>query len=244
MTLTERTEAQARWSAPWWQQGVIYQIYPRSFQDANGDGIGDLKGITQRLDYLSWLGIDPIWLSPIFPSPMLDFGYDISDYSDIDPMFGSLADFDELVSAAHRRGLKVILDFVPNHTSDRHPWFQESRRDRTNIRRAWYVWRDPASDGGPPNNWLSEFGGPAWEYDAATGQYYYHAFLSQQPDLNWRNPALREAMHDVLRFWLKRGVDGFRIDVLHHLVEDAELRNNPPNPSYGPGMRPSSALLP
>jgi len=244
MTLTERTEAQARWSAPWWQQGVIYQIYPRSFQDANGDGIGDLKGITQRLDYLSWLGIDAIWLSPIFPSPMLDFGYDISDYSDIDPMFGSLADFDELVSAAHRRGLKVILDFVPNHTSDRHPWFQESRRDRTNIRRAWYVWRDPASDGGPPNNWLSEFGGPAWEYDAATGQYYYHAFLSQQPDLNWRNPALREAMHDVLRFWLKRGVDGFRIDVLHHLVEDAELRNNPPNPSYGPGMRPSSALLP
>jgi alpha-glucosidase len=244
MNLAERAEKPARWDAAWWQHGVIYQIYPRSFQDANGDGIGDLKGITQRLDYLTWLGVDAIWLSPIFPSPMRDFGYDISDYTDIAPIFGSLADFDELLAAAHRRGLKLILDFVPNHTSDRHPWFQESRRERENACRDWYVWRDPAPDGGPPNNWLSEFGGSAWEYDAASGQYYYHAFLSEQPDLNWRNPALRDAMHDVLRFWLKRGVDGFRIDVLHHLIEDAGFRNNPPNPNYGPGMRPSSALLP
>jgi alpha-glucosidase len=237
-------EAPTAAKGAWWQRGVIYQVYPRSFQDSNGDGIGDLKGITQRLDYLTWLGVDAVWLSPIYPSPMLDFGYDISDYTAVDPIFGTLADFDELVLAAHRRGLKLILDFVPNHTADLHCWFQESRRDRRNSYRDWYIWRDPASDGGPPNNWLSEFGGSAWEYDAATDQYYYHAFLKQQPDLNWRNPALREAMYDVLRFWLNRGVDGFRIDVLHHLIEDAAFRDNPPNPNYCPGMRPSSALLP
>jgi alpha-glucosidase len=175
---------------------------------------------------------------------MLDFGYDISDYTGIDPIVGTLADFDELVREAHRRDLKLILDFVPNHTSDQHPWFQMARSSRSHPCRDWYVWRDPAPDGGPPNNWLSEFGGSAWEYDAETGQYYYHAFLKEQPDLNWRNPALRAAMYDVLRFWLERGVDGFRIDVLHHLIEDAAFRDNPPNPNYGPGMRPSSALLP
>lgn len=244
MSLAMHAEAPTAAKGAWWQRGVIYQVYPRSFQDSNGDGIGDLKGIIQRLDYLTWLGVDAVWLSPIYPSPMLDFGYDISDYTAVDPIFGTLADFDELVLAAHRRGLKLILDFVPNHTADLHRWFQESRRDRRNSYRDWYIWRDPAPDGGPPNNWLSEFGGSAWEYDAATEQYYYHAFLKQQPDLNWRNPALREAMYEVLRFWLNRGVDGFRIDVLHHLIEDAAFRDNPPNPNYGPGMRPSSALLP
>jgi alpha-glucosidase len=227
----------------WWQRGVIYQIYPRSFQDSNGDGIGDLKGIRQRLDHLAWLGVDAIWLSPIFPSPMKDFGYDIADFVDIDSIFGALADFDALLDDVHRHGLKLILDFVPNHTSDLHPWFQESRRDRRNPKRDWYVWRDPASDGGPPNNWLSEFGGSAWEFDEASGQYYYHAFLKEQPDLNWRNPDMVHAMHNVLRFWFDRGVDGFRIDVLHHLIEDGQFRDNPPNPEFEPGMRPSHALL-
>jgi alpha-glucosidase len=227
----------------WWQRGVIYQIYPRSFQDSNGDGVGDLPGIIGRLDYLQRLGVDAIWLSPIYPSPMADFGYDISDFTAIDPLFGTLADFDELIAQARARNLKVILDFVPNHTSDRHPWFAESRRDRHSARRDWYVWRDPAPGGGPPSNWLSEFGGSAWEFDTTTGQYYYHAFLKEQPDLNWRNPAVQRAMHDVLRFWLARGVDGFRIDVVHHLVEDAAFRDNPPNPAFEHGMRPSHALL-
>src|SRR3712207_4707640 len=173
----------------WWQRGVVYQIYPRSFQDTNGDGIGDLPGIIERLDYLVALGIDAIWISPIYPSPMADFGYDVSDYCDIDPIFGTLADFDALIAEAHRLGIKVILDYVPNHSSDRHPWFVESRSSKQNARRDWYIWRDPAPDGGPPTNWLSEFGGPAWEFDGTTGQYYYHAYLTQQPDLNWRNPA-------------------------------------------------------
>jgi len=236
-------DAEASLTAAWWQRGVVYQIYPRSFQDSNGDGIGDLRGIVERLDHLTWLGVDALWLSPIFPSPMKDFGYDISNFVDIDPIFGQLADFDHLASEAHRRGLKLILDFVPNHTSDKHPWFQEARRDRRDPRRNWYIWRDPAADGGPPNNWLSEFGGSAWEHDEATGQYYYHAFLKEQPDLNWRNPDLVHAMHSVLRFWFDRGVDGFRIDVLHHLVEDAAFRDNPLNPEFAPGMRPSHALL-
>lgn len=227
----------------WWQRGVIYQIYPRSFQDSNGDGIGDLPGIIARLDYLQWLGVDAIWLSPIYPSPMADFGYDISDFTGIDSAFGTLRDFDELVAQAHARGLKVILDFVPNHTSDRHPWFLESRRDRNSTRRDWYVWRDPSPGSRPPNNWLSEFGGSAWEHDPRTAQYYYHAFLKEQPDLNWRNPAVQRAMHAVLRFWLERGVDGFRIDVVHHLLEDAAFRDNPPNPEFEQGMRPSHALL-
>ena len=229
-------------SHAWWERGVIYQIYPRSFQDSNGDGIGDLPGVTQRLDYLVWLGVDAIWLSPFYPSPMADFGYDVSDYCDVDPVFGTLADFDRLVAAAHARGIKVIVDFVPNHTSDQHPWFLESRKDRSNPKRDWYIWRDCAPDGGPPNNWLSEFGGPAWTKDETTGQYYYHAYLPQQPDLNWRNPLVREAMYAALHFWLRRGVDGFRLDTIHHLFEDEALRDNPPNPHFRAGMAPTRVL--
>ncbi|HLH87245.1 MAG TPA: alpha-amylase family glycosyl hydrolase [Xanthobacteraceae bacterium] len=228
----------------WWQAAVLYQIYPRSFADTNRDGIGDLPGILERLTYLVELGVDALWLSPIFPSPMADFGYDIADYTGIDPLFGSLADFDALVAAAHRSGIKVILDLVPNHTSDRHPWFANSRRSRNDPQRDWYIWRDPAPDGGPPNNWLSEFGGSAWQLDPPTGQYYYHAFLPQQPDLNWRNDQVRAAIHDVMRFWLARGVDGFRIDVIWHLIKDAEFRDNPPNPAYVPGRPPHERLLP
>ncbi len=220
----------------WWQHGVVYQIYPRSFQDTDGDGVGDLTGIHQRLDYLSWLGIDAIWISPIFPSPMADFGYDVSDYCGIDPLFGSLADFDALVAAAHARNIKVILDFVPNHTSDHHPWFIKSRASRDNPKRDWYIWRDGKAGGAPPNNWVSQFGGPAWTPDAATGQFYLHSFLAQQPDLNWRNPDVRTAMYDALRFWLDRGVDGFRVDVLWLLIKDAALRDNPPNPAYVPAQ--------
>jgi alpha-glucosidase len=228
----------------WWKNGIVYQIYPRSFQDSDGDGIGDLRGIRQRLDYLVSLGVDAVWISPIYPSPMADFGYDISDYEGIDARFGTLADFDELVRGAHARRLKVILDFVPNHTSDRHPWFTQSRASRQDPKRDWYLWRDPAPDGGPPNNWLSNFGGPAWTLDAATGQYYLHSFLREQPDLNWRNPAVRAAMYEALRFWLRRGVDGFRIDVLYHLVKDAAFRDNPANPAFVPGGDPSHSLLP
>ena len=215
---------------------MIYQIYPRSFQDTNGDGIGDLKGIERRLDYLASLGVDAIWISPIYPSPMADFGYDVADYCGVDPRFGTLADFDDLLAQAHARGLKVLLDFVPNHTSDRHPWFVESRSSRDNPKRDWYIWRDPAPDGGPPNNWISDFGGSAWEWDEATGQYYYHAFLKEQPDLNWRNPAVQAAMYDVMRFWFDRGVDGFRIDVLWHMIKAADFPDNPPNPAYQPAM--------
>ncbi|SEN44009.1 oligo-1,6-glucosidase/alpha-glucosidase [Sphingomonas gellani] len=221
---------------PWWRTGSIYQIYPRSFQDTDGDGIGDLAGITQRLDYLVDLGIDAVWISPIFPSPMADFGYDVADYVGIDPRFGTLDDFDRLLAAAHTRGLRVLLDFVPNHSSDRHPWFVESRSSRTNPKRDWYIWRDAKPDGSPPNNWISDFGGPAWEWDAATGQYYSHAFLPQQPDLNWRNPAVVDAMLDAMRFWLERGVDGFRIDVLWHMVKHAEFIDNPLNPDWHAGM--------
>jgi alpha-glucosidase len=216
----------------WWKRGVVYQVYPRSFQDTNRDGIGDLEGIRRRLDYLAWLGVDAIWIAPIFPSPMADFGYDVADYCDIDPLFGTLDDFDRLVDEVHRRGLKLILDFVPNHTSDQHPWFRESRSSRSNARRDWYIWRDAAPGGGPPNNWISNFGGPAWKWDEATGQYYFHAFLNEQPDLNWRNPEVRAAMYDALRFWLDRGVDGFRVDVIWHLIKDAAFRDNPPNPGY------------
>jgi alpha-glucosidase len=216
----------------WWKRGIIYQVYPRSFQDTNGDGIGDLAGIRQRLGYLQWLGVDALWISPIFLSPMADFGYDVADYCAVDPIFGTLADFDSLVEDAHRRGLRIILDFVPNHTSNQHPWFRESRASRDSPKRDWYIWRDPAADGGPPNNWVSNFGGSAWEFDARTEQYYYHAFLKEQPDLNWRNPAVREAMYDVLRFWLDRGVDGFRVDVIWHLIKDGGFRDNPINPAY------------
>jgi alpha-glucosidase len=188
-----------------------------------------------ELDYLVELGIDAIWLSPIFTSPMADFGYDVADYCGIDPIFGTLGDFDRLLAAVHGKGLKLILDFVPNHTSDRHPWFIESRSSISSARRDWYIWRDPKPDGGPLNNWVSEFGGPAWTFDEASGQYYYHAYLSQQPDLNWRNPAVRTAMLDVLRFWLEHGVDGFRVDAIHHLFEDPLLRDNPENPAWRAG---------
>jgi alpha-glucosidase len=222
-------------SAEWWKTGIIYQVYPRSFQDADGDGVGDLEGIRRRLVHLKDLGVDAVWISPFFRSPMADFGYDISDYTAVDPLFGALVDFDALAAHAHDLGLKLILDFVPNHTSDLHPWFLESRASRTSRRRDWYIWKDPAPGGGPPNNWLSTFGGSGWEWDEASGQYYYHAFLKQQPDLNWRNPAVRAAMYDVLRFWLDRGVDGFRVDVLWHLIKDAAFRDNPPNPSWRPG---------
>ncbi len=228
----------------WWQHGVFYQIYPRSFQDSDADGVGDIRGIIDRLPYLLALGIDAIWLSPIFPSPMADFGYDISDYTGVDPLFGTTGDLEALVDAAHAASLKVILDLVPNHTSNQHPWFVESRHSKENAKRDWYIWRDPAPDAGPPNNWLSEFGGSAWQYDAATGQYYYHAFLSEQPDLNWRNPAVRQAIHDVMRFWLRKGVDGFRVDVIWHLIKDADFRDNPPNPAFREGRPPHERILP
>ena len=228
----------------WWQRGIVYQVYPRSFMDANCDGIGDLPGILSRLDYLRWLGVDALWLSPIYPSPMKDFGYDVADYMAVDPVFGTLEDFDRLVAAAHARSLKLILDFVPNHTSDQHWWFRESRASRHNPRRDWYLWRDPAPGGGPPNNWLSCFGGSAWQLDEATGQYYYHAFLPEQPDLNWRNPEVVQAMLGVLRFWLERGVDGFRVDVLWHLVKDEHFRDNPCNDAWCEGMDPYQALIP
>lgn len=229
---------------PWWKSGLLYQVYPRSFQDSNGDGVGDLRGVIERLPYISELGVDAVWLSPIFPSPMVDFGYDISDYTGIDPLFGTLDDFDALVVAAHDRGLKVILDLVPNHTSDQHAWFVESRSSKSNAKRDWYIWQDPRSEGGPPTNWISEFGGSSWEFDTHTGQYYYHAFLSAQPDLNWRNPDVRKAIHDVMRFWLRRGVDGFRVDVMWHLVKDHLLRDNPPNPDFISGRQPYERLLP
>ena len=228
----------------WWQSAVLYQVYPRSFQDSDGDGVGDLPGIIERLPYLSDLGVDALWLSPIFVSPMADFGYDISDYTAIDPLFGNLCDFDALLAAAHARSIKVLLDFVPNHTSDRHPWFLESRSSRGNLKRDWYIWRDLAPDSGPPNNWLSEFGGSAWAFDERTGQYYYHAFLAAQPDLNWRNDDVRAAMHDVMRFWLRRGVDGFRVDVIWHLIKDAAFRDDPPNPDFRDGEPPHRRLLP
>jgi alpha-glucosidase len=211
----------------WWRDGVIYQIYPRSFADSNGDGVGDLAGILSKLDYLQWLGIDAIWLSPIYPSPLADFGYDVSNYHDIDPVFGSLADLDRLVSEAHARGIRVILDMVMNHTSDQHPWFIESRSSRDNPKRDWYLWRDPRQ-GREPNNWESIFGGKAWEWDERTGQYYLHLFVPGQPDLNWRNPQVQAAMFDECRFWLERGVDGFRLDVAHMLVKADGLPDNPP----------------
>lgn len=215
----------------WWQSAVIYQIYPRSFKDSNGDGIGDLQGIIDKLDYLKGtpqsLDVDAIWISPIYPSPMADFGYDVANYVDIDPMFGDLATFDRLLEEAHQRDLRVILDFVPNHTSDEHPWFIESKSSRENPKRDWYIWRDAKSDGSPPNNWVSMFGGKAWTWDATTEQYYLHLFHSKQPDLNWRNSEVITGMKDVLRFWLERGVDGFRMDVVGFIIKDEILRDNP-----------------
>jgi alpha-glucosidase len=218
----------------WWRAAVIYQIYPRSFADANADGVGDLRGISGRLDYVAGLGVDAVWLSPIFRSPMADFGYDVADYRDIDPIFGTLAALDTLVSEAHARGLRVILDLVPNHSSDEHPWFVDARSSRTSMHRDWYVWRDPAPDGGPPNNWQSYFGGPAWEWDEPSGQYYLRVFHRKQPDLNWRNPEVRTAMYEVMRFWFDRGIDGFRIDVLWLLIKDAEFRDAQPHAPADP----------
>ena len=228
----------------WWQDGIIYQIYPRSYQDSNGDGVGDLKGIIGKLDHLKWLGIKAIWISPIYPSPMADFGYDISDYTGIWPTFGTMADFDELLQQVHKAGMKLILDLVPNHSSDEHPWFLESRSSRDNPKRDWYIWKDAKPDGSPPNNWLSVFGGPAWEWDEKTKQYYYHAFLVKQPDLNWRNPEVEKAMHDIMRFWLARGVDGFRVDAMWHMVKDLQWRDNPRNPDYKEYMGTYEQLLP
>jgi alpha-glucosidase len=213
---------------PWWSEGVIYQIYPRSFADSNADGIGDLSGIESRLDYLEWLGVDGIWLNPIMPSPNADWGYDVSDYLDVHPDLGTLDDLDRLVAAARDRGIRVLLDLVPNHTSDRHAWFEEARSERANGRRTWYVWSDPKPDGSPPNNWLSAFGGPAWTLDERSGQYYHHGFLPEQPDLNWWNADVREEFDRILRFWFDRGVAGFRIDVAHRIVKDEALRDNPP----------------
>jgi alpha-glucosidase len=229
-------------SALWWQYGILYEVYPRSFQDANGDGIGDLRGILQRLDYLAELGIGAVWIAPFYPSPMADFGYDIADYCNVDSIFGTLEDFDALLKAIHERGLKLILDFVPNHTSDQHPWFLESRSSLTNPKRDWYLWRDPAPDGGPPNNWMSNFGGPGWTRDGS--QYYYHSFLKQQPDVNWRNPEVRQAMFDVLRFWLDRGVDGFRVDVMWMMIKDDQYRDNPVNPATFSDSPAAVRLLP
>ncbi|TVR24484.1 MAG: DUF3459 domain-containing protein [Anaerolineaceae bacterium] len=219
----------------WWKNGVIYQIYPRSFMDSSGDGIGDLRGAHARLDYLVDLGIDAIWFSPIFPSPQADFGYDVADYTGIHHEYGTQADFDALLTAAHARGIKIILDLVPNHTSSAHRWFVESRSSRDNPKRDWYIWKDPKPDGSPPNNWLSYFGGPAWTFDAHTGQYYMHNFDPGQPELNWRNPDMVAALFDDIRFWLRRGVDGFRIDVIDRIIKDAEFRDNPPNPNWKPG---------
>jgi alpha-glucosidase len=228
----------------WWQKEIIYQIYPRSFQDSDGDGIGDLKGIISRLDHLEWLGVKAVWISPIYPSPMKDFGYDISDHTSVDPMFGTMEDLDKLMDELHSRDMKLIMDLVPNHTSDQHPWFKASRSSKDDPKRDWYLWYDPLEDGSEPNNWLSVFGGSAWEWDEATGQFYYHAFLKEQPDLNWRNPEVQEAMFDVMRFWLDKGVDGFRVDVMWHMIKDEKLRNNPVNSEYAPHMPTYEELLP
>ena len=216
--------------ADWWRGAVIYQIYPRSFQDSNGDGIGDLSGIIHRLPYVAELGVDAIWISPFFRSPMLDFGYDVSDYRDIDPMFGTLGDFDALIERAHALGLRVIIDLVMSHTSAQHTWFKESRASRDNAKSDWYVWADPKPDGSPPNNWLSIFGGSAWEWDAERMQYYLHNFLTEQPDLNFHNNDVQNELLDITRFWLERGVDGFRLDTVNFYVHDKELRDNPPLP--------------
>jgi alpha-glucosidase len=213
---------------PWWKTATVYQIYPRSFLDTDGDGVGDLEGVRRRLGHLVRLGVDALWLSPIYPSPMSDFGYDVSDYCDVAPVFGDLDALDALVAEAHDLGLRVILDWVPNHTSDQHPWFVDSRSGRDSPRRDWYVWRDSAPDGGPPNNWIRAWSDlPAWTYDEATGQWYLHLFLAEQPDLNWGNPQVEAAMHDVLRFWLDRGIDGFRMDVVHCIGKDPELGDDP-----------------
>ena len=225
-TVSDRHDAPSS-SDPWWKHAVIYEIYPRSFQDSNGDGIGDINGITSRLDYLKDLGVDAIWITPMYPSPQIDFGYDIADYEKIDPQYGTMADFDHLSSEAHKRNIRIIMDWVPNHTSDQNPWFLESRSSRDNPKRDWYIWRDGKGPGQPPNNWQSWFGHSAWTYDQKTGQWYYHYFYVQQPDLNWRNPEVRKAMYGVLRFWLDKGASGFRMDAVSRLFEDPNLHDDP-----------------
>ncbi|ABC62727.1 alpha-amylase family glycosyl hydrolase [Erythrobacter litoralis] len=239
MATASNPSAEAAGALPWWRGATIYQIYPRSFMDANGDGVGDLPGITQRLDHVASLGVDAIWISPFFKSPMKDFGYDVSDYCDVDPLFGTLQDFDVLIAKAHSLGLRVLIDQVYSHTSDEHPWFAKSRSSKESDKADWYVWADAKPDGSPPNNWQSVFGGPAWTWDARRGQYYLHNFLSSQPNINGHNPRVQEALLDVARFWLDRGVDGFRIDALNFLMCDPELRDNPPAPpSNKPRTRP------
>ncbi|MEL7480819.1 MAG: alpha-amylase family glycosyl hydrolase, partial [Pseudomonadota bacterium] len=220
-------------STVWWRGSVIYQIYPRSFVDSNGDGVGDLQGIISRLDYIASLGVDAIWISPVFKSPMRDFGYDVSDYRDIDPIFGTLQDFDQLVAKAHALGLKVIIDQVYSHTSDQHAWFTESRQNRDNPKSDWYVWADPKPDGSPPNNWQAVFAGPSWTWDSRRSQYYFHNFLSSQPDLNLHNPEVQEAILDVATYWMDRGVDGVRLDAINFAMHDPQLRDNPPAPFVG-----------
>ena len=229
----------------WWREAVVYQIYPRSWMDADGDGVGDLRGILppDRLDHLVELGIDVVWVSPIFPSPMADFGYDVADYTGIDPLFGTMADFRALLAAVHARGMKLLLDFVPNHSSTAHPWFVESSSSRESPKRDWYLWKDAAPGGGPPTNWMSSSGGPAWRWHEATGQYYLHTFLPEQADLNWRNPAVREAMLGEMRFWFELGVDGFRLDVVYHCVKDERWRDDPVNPDFDPDVDPSFAAV-
>ena len=232
----QKIGAHALSAEEWWRGAAIYQIYPRSFADTNGDGIGDIPGIISKLEYVASLGVDAIWLSPFFTSPMRDFGYDVADYCDVDPIFGTLADFDALIAEAHKYGLKLIIDQVYSHTSDQHLWFAESRSDRTNAKADWYVWADPKADGSPPNNWQSVFGGPAWTWDARRCQYYMHNFLAQQPQMNVHNPEVQDALLHVAKFWLDKGVDGFRVDAINFAMHDPELRDNPPAPT-GNGIR-------
>lgn len=227
----------------WWHASVIYQIYLRSFQDSDGDGIGDIPGVIQRLDYLEWLGVDVVWLTPFFPSPMADFGYDVSDYLDVDPMFGKLADLERLIHLLHERKIKIVIDFVAAHTSDQHPWFIESRSSKSNPKRNWYIWKDATDDSKPPNNWIGRFDGlSAWEWDVKTTQFYLHSFLKEQPDINWRDPECEAAMLGVLDFWLKKGVDGFRVDAAYRAYKDPQFRDNPVNDDWHPGMEPSDRL--
>src|SRR5216683_6859941 len=222
----------------WWKRAVFYELYPRSFADSNNDGVGDLNGITSKMGYLRDLGVDAIWISPCFPSPQVDFGYDVSDYENIDPMYGTLKDFDAMAAEGKKKGVRIILDFVVNHSSDKHPWFIESSSSKTNPKRDWYIWRD-GKNGGPPNNWMSTFGGSAWKRDPRTGQFYYHYFYAEQPDLNWRNPEVQKAMYDATRFWYKRGVSGFRLDAVDTLFEDPKLTDNPLLPGTDKFGRPN-----
>ncbi|MBA3048026.1 MAG: alpha-glucosidase, partial [Brevundimonas sp.] len=236
--MTPEPPADPRTAADWWRGAVVYQVYPRSFADTDGDGIGDLAGIAARLDHIASLGVDAVWISPFFTSPMKDFGYDVADYCDVDPVFGTLADFDRLIARAHALGLRIITDLVLAHTSDQHPWFRDSRQSRTGPRADWYVWADAKPDGSPPSNWQSVFAGPAWTWDARRGQYYLHNFLPEQPQLNLHNGAVQDALLDAARFWLDRGVDGFRFDAINFAMHDPALTDNPPAPPGGKRTRP------